>query len=76
MRFAWANKINQWVSTYLVKFSAAKNEANESVGFLNHVFGVLYHVRLVGKRFKRFNRKLYYAFKYTLFAFLIWAIFL
>ena len=76
LRYAWADKINQWVSNYLVKFSAAKNEASESVGFLNRVFGVLYYGRLAGKKLKLINRKLYYVVKYLLFAFLIWAIFL
>ena len=76
LRYAWADKINQWVSNYLVKFSAAKNEASESVGFLDRVFGVLYYGRLAGKKLKLINRKLYYVVKYLLFAFLIWAIFL
>lgn len=76
MRFAWADYINNWVSTHMVKASAAKNEANESVGFLNHVFGVLYYARIAAKKLKLFNRKLYYVLKYTLFVFLVWAIFL
>ena len=76
MRYRWADAINQFVSKYVVRASAAKNEANESVGFLNRVFNVLYYVRIAGKKLKRFNRKLYYVVKYALFAVLIWAIFL
>jgi beta-hydroxylase len=76
MRYAWADAINNWVSTYMVKASASKNEANESVGFLNRVFGVLYYARVWAKKLKGFNRKLYYILKFTLFAILIWAIFL
>ena len=76
MRYAWADYINNWVSTHMVKASAAKNEANESVGFLNRVFGVLYYSRVAAKKLKKFNRKLYYVLKFALFALLIWAIFL
>jgi beta-hydroxylase len=33
---------------------------------LNKVFGKLYEVHLLGRRIKDWNRKVYYALKYTL----------
>jgi beta-hydroxylase len=75
MRYRWAERINLWVSKNLVKSLASRNTDSEDIGALNQVFGVLYHVRLVGKKIKQWNRTIYYALKYTLFVFLIWLIF-
>jgi len=36
------------------------------VGVLNKVFGWLYEIHLAGRRVKQWNRKVYYALKYTL----------
>src|SRR5438105_381467 len=43
-----------------------QNEEGERVGWLNRVFGYVYHVRLVGKRMKTWNKRVYYAVKYLL----------
>ena len=37
----------------------------EHVGVLNKVFGWLYEIHLAGRRLKDWNRKVYYALKYT-----------
>ena len=51
--------------------SATQNVDGEHVGVLNKVFGGLYEVHLAGQRVKEWNRKVYYALKYSLtFAFL------
>jgi beta-hydroxylase len=57
--------INRWVAKHIIKESETVNEPGERVGIVNHIFGVAYQVRLVGKRFKAWNRGLYYTFKYT-----------
>lgn len=75
MRYAWAERINRWVSDHMVKSLASRNTETEKVGLLNHVFGVVYHIRLVGKRMKQWNRRVYYITKYCLFALIIWLIF-
>jgi hypothetical protein len=42
------------------------NEEGERVGWLNRIFGYVYQVRLVGKRMKAWNKRVYYAVKYLL----------
>jgi len=59
--------VNRWVCRHIVRESATRNEVGERVGVINQAFGYIYHVRLVGKRFKAWNRTAYYATKYSIF---------
>jgi beta-hydroxylase len=52
------------VSRNIINESATQNEEGERVGWLNRVFGYVYHVRLLGKRMKAWNKRVYYAVKY------------
>ena len=67
--------INHWVSHHIIKASATQNVEGEKVGFLNHVFGYVYQVRLLGKRIKAWNRRVYYALKWALIGGLLYWIF-
>jgi len=58
--------LNRWVCRNVVKESATQNEQGERVGVLNKIFGYVYHVRLLGKRMKAWNRTVYYVCKYIL----------
>jgi beta-hydroxylase len=58
--------VNRWVSRNIINESATQNEEGERVGWLNRVFGYVYHVRLAGKRMKAWNKRVYYAVKYLL----------
>jgi beta-hydroxylase len=58
--------VNRWVCRHIVKETATQNVEGERVGVFNKIFGYAYHVRLVGKRFKAWNRRAYYATKYAL----------
>jgi beta-hydroxylase len=58
--------VNRWVSSNVINESATQNEEGERVGWLNRVFGYVYHVRLAGKRMKAWNKRVYYAVKYLL----------
>jgi len=58
--------VNRWVSKHVINESATQNEEGEHVGWINRVFGYVYHVRLVGKRMKAWNKRVYYAVKYLL----------
>jgi beta-hydroxylase len=58
--------VNRWVSRNIINESATQNEEGERVGWLNRVFGYVYHVRLAGKRMKGWNKRFYYAVKYLL----------
>ena len=54
-----------WVSRTIVKESATENETGERIGWVNKVFGYVYHVRLLGKRMKAWNKNVYYTMKYS-----------
>jgi len=58
--------VNRWVSRNIIKESATENEAGERIGVFNKIFGYVYHVRLVGKRMKAWNSRVYYAVKYSI----------
>jgi beta-hydroxylase len=70
-----ARAVNRWVSRNIVKASATQNVEGEKVGVLNHVFGYVYQVRLLGKRIKAWNRSVYYALKWALIGGLLYWIF-
>ncbi|HXQ45868.1 MAG TPA: aspartyl/asparaginyl beta-hydroxylase domain-containing protein [Caulobacteraceae bacterium] len=77
MRFMGA--VNRWVANHIVKESETENEPGERLGAVNRAFGAVYQVRLVGKRFKAWNRNVYYAVKYSVTALIVaglvwWAI--
>ena len=58
--------VNRWVSRNIINESATQNEEGERVGWLNRIFGSVYQVRLLGKRMKAWNKRVYYAVKFLL----------
>jgi beta-hydroxylase len=66
MKYGWLTRINRWVSHRIVKASATQNVEGEHVGVLNKVFGKLYEIHLQSRKLKQWNRKVYYALKWTL----------
>jgi beta-hydroxylase len=69
-----ASAMNRWVSRRIVKETATENEPGERIGIVNKAFGSIYHVRLLGKRMKAWNKNLYYAAKYSIVALILGAI--
>jgi beta-hydroxylase len=65
MKYGFMTAINRWVSHHIVKASATQNMDGEHVGVLNKVFGGLYEIHLASRRAKQWNRKVYYALKYS-----------
>ncbi|MGQ0530761.1 MAG: aspartyl/asparaginyl beta-hydroxylase domain-containing protein [Panacagrimonas sp.] len=66
LRTPIARGFNRLIGRTLAAASASRNQPGEPLGLLNHLFKYVYSLRLVGKRIKRENRRLYYALKYTL----------
>jgi beta-hydroxylase len=58
--------VNRWMSRHIIKESATQNVEGERVGVINKVFGYVYHVRLLGKRMKAWNKNVYYTLKYSI----------
>ncbi|MDG5500187.1 aspartyl/asparaginyl beta-hydroxylase domain-containing protein [Marinobacter sp. BGYM27] len=67
--------INRAFSRLVMSATATKNTDGDKVGALNRLFGSVYRVRTLGKKIKRYNRTLYYALQYGLYALLIYLIF-
>jgi len=74
LRNRLASAMNRWVSRRIVKETAIENEPGERIGVVNKVFGSVYHLRLLGKRMKTWNKNLYYAVKYSVVALILGAI--
>ena len=75
MRFKWANDFNQFICRTVIRATSSKNVPGEKVGGLNKVFGYVYKIRTLGRRLKKWNRKVYYIIKYSLYFLIIWLIF-
>jgi beta-hydroxylase len=67
LRGRWMTAVNRWVSRHVIKESATQNVEGDRVGVFNKAFGHVYRVRLLGKRLKAWNRRVYYAVKYAVF---------
>ncbi len=67
--------INRLFSRVVLGASATKNIDGDKIGFLNRIFSSIYKVRILGKKIKAYNRRLYYILQYGLYAWLIYLIF-
>lgn len=76
MRFALIERFNHFVGRTLIRAASTRNEQSDDVGFLNRIFEKVYVVRTVSRRFKKWNKPLYKATKYSLFFLLVYLIFL
>jgi beta-hydroxylase len=68
--------LNRFIAGYVLRVTASRNVPTEQVGLVNRVAGAVHRLRVVLRRAKRANRRLYYAVKYTLYAVLAYAVFL
>src|SRR4030095_6962501 len=66
MKYGFMTAINRSVSHHLVKASTTQHMEGERAAALNKVFGKLYEVHLASRKVKEWNRKVYYALKYSL----------
>jgi beta-hydroxylase len=55
----------------LMRAAATENMPGEEVGWINRLFGVVYHVRLLGKKFKARTKRGYYLVKFATLALLL-----
>lgn len=68
--------LNHWIGQPLARAAATQNLPGEKVGLLNKGFGYAYQFRLLTKRIKAWNRKVYYLLKWTILGTLLYFIFL
>ncbi len=67
MRFRWAQAVNHFFARHLVAAAASPNVDGDRTGGLNRAFRHIYKGRLVFKRIKTWNRRVYYGGKWLLF---------
>ncbi len=75
MRYQWANSLNDFMSRTVARASVTGNEEGEERGILNRFFSQLYSLRTLSRRFKKWNKPLYTAIKYSLYGALLYLIF-
>lgn len=73
--FAPVDWLNRAFSRIVMSATATKNMPGDKVGLLNRVFGKVYQLRILGKKLKAYNIRLYYALEYSLYALLIYLFF-
>ncbi len=76
LRFAPVRALNRFVVRRLAKATATRNLEGDRLGIFNRLFGGLYRIRVVAKRFKAWNKTAYYALKYVGIVALAYLIFL
>jgi beta-hydroxylase len=67
-----ARWLNRFFKGFVMRAAATRNLPGERVGALNRAFEYLYKIRIWSKRLKKWNRKAYYAYKWTVLALLAW----
>ncbi|MEZ5667708.1 MAG: aspartyl/asparaginyl beta-hydroxylase domain-containing protein [Alphaproteobacteria bacterium] len=76
MRGPVAKAINRFFRFFFVRATQTRNAEGDRVGVFNKIFKYVYAVRRWSKSFKRWNRGLYYAYKYVVFGALIFFVFI
>ncbi len=75
LRNRFMRMVNRGFKGVVIRASETQNLPGERIGALNYLFWLLYHVRIVGKRIKEWNRKFYYLVKWLLIGGLLFFIF-
>jgi beta-hydroxylase len=63
----WA-KLVDVVARQVMREATTENVPGERIGWINRVFGYVYHVRLLAKRFRKRSKPAYYGLKFGLIA--------
>lgn len=67
---------NYFFGWFVMSAAASPNMGEDKTGNLNKIFKYVYSIRLVGKKLKAYNERLYYAVKYALMLLIVYALFL
>lgn len=66
---------NNFFGWFVMASAASPNMGEDKTGNINKAFKYVYSIRLVGKRLKAYNERLYYVVKYVLFAAILYGLF-
>lgn len=67
---------NKFFGWFIMAAAASPNGNDDKTGNINKVFKYIYSIRLVGKKLKAYNTKLYYAVKYLLMFLILYGLFI
>lgn len=68
MRYRWAQAVNRWLGRTMMTAASSPNETGDQTGGINKVFRFVWLMGRYRRRFKAWNRPLYYATKVALIA--------
>lgn len=57
--------VSRFIITHVVKATATENVPGDGIGIANRLFAGVYRVRLLAKRLKAWDRRVYYGLKYA-----------
>lgn len=67
VRFKFVKLINSLFGRIIMTGASSPNLAGDYTGLINKYFRYIYSIRLLGKKIKRWNEKVYYIIKYSIF---------
>ena len=71
MKWQWAQSFNSWFGRNVMSAASSPNDENDRTGFINKIFKYGYAVHAKGREIKAQNRKLYYFYKWLMYAVII-----
>jgi beta-hydroxylase len=63
MRYRWAQAVNRWLGRTMVTAASSPNEMGDQTGGINKAFRFVWVAGQYRRRFKAWNRTVYYATK-------------
>jgi beta-hydroxylase len=66
MRYGWAGKVNRWLGRKVMTAASSPNDENDKTGMINRLFRFVWIAGQYRRRYKAWNRKLYYVTKFGL----------
>ena len=66
MRFRWAQALNRWLGRTMMTAASSPNDTGDQTGAINKLFRFVWYAGQYRRRFKAWNRQLYYVTKFML----------
>jgi beta-hydroxylase len=66
MRYRWAQKINKWLGRTMMTAASSPNDTGDQTGGINKLFRIVWAMGQYRRRFKAWNRQVYYFTKFSL----------
>lgn len=76
MKWKWAQTFNSWFGRNVMSAASSPNDENDHTGFINKIFKYGYAIHAKGREIKAQNRKLYYFYKWLMYAVILLVILL